>query len=179
MFVLHFRLFQRNFWITWRNLSILGLFEYFFRASQGLQTPRNVQLQCRRASHLHWERLFTSRCQWHWIRQNSMIVPALLNRDKIVITISRLRLIQQNHVSIHYLLCDTSIKIWTPDTRHQQGYSALWWIGGNRYLWRCRLGESSKPPWDFVKISTMLMARCLSMSRLCKRVLFHFSLLSM
>ena len=81
---------------------ILDAFFELDRASRGQQTPRDIQLQAALA--ICSGKDFLLHAGTGYGKTLAMIIPALLNRDKVVITISPLRLIQQNHVSLSYVI---------------------------------------------------------------------------
>lgn len=67
-------------------------------ASKGQKTPREMQLRATVAVMTGHDLLL--RAGTGYGKTLAMIIPALLNRDKVTITISPLRLIQQNHASV-------------------------------------------------------------------------------
>lgn len=75
---------------------VLDAFFYLDIASKGTELPRDFQLQATIAI-LNGKDLIL-RAGTGYGKTLAMVVPALLNHGKITITISPLRLIQENHV---------------------------------------------------------------------------------
>ncbi|KAG6848143.1 hypothetical protein H0H93_002999 [Arthromyces matolae] len=75
---------------------LLDIFFVLDRASRGTLTPRRFQIQA--AIAIQKGRDILVRAGTGYGKTLAMILPALLNPERVVITISPLRLIQQNHL---------------------------------------------------------------------------------